>query len=152
MPNIIPFLWFNGNAEEAAKFYVSVFPNSEVTSISHNPVTGDVLGVAYTLDGVDFQGLNGGPEFPFTEAVSFFTAADTQEEIDHYWNALTSDGGKESMCGWLKDRFGVSWQVVPARLGELLADPDVQRSERVMKAMFSMSKIVIADLEAAAAG
>ena len=145
MSMISPFLWFDGTAVEAATFYASVFPNSAVTSSSP-------MGVSFTLDGLEFQGLNAGPQFPFTEAISFFVKADTQELIDHYWAALLADGGEESQCGWLKDRFGLSWQIVPPRLAELLGGSDPEGAARALAAMMGMRKIVIAELEAAYAG
>ncbi|CAN5155180.1 VOC family protein [soil metagenome] len=157
MSIISPFLWFDGTAEEAANFYVSIFPNSAVTMVSRYPdggpmPAGTAMGVSFVLDGLQFQGLNAGPQFPFTEAISFVASVETQEQIDYYWDALLEGGGEESMCGWLKDRFGLSWQVVPPRLGELLSDPDPEKSGRTMNAMMGMRKIVIADLEAAHSG
>ena len=149
MQTISPFLWFDGTAEDAARLYVSIFPNSSVTNVSTNPETGDVLTVAFELDGLEFQGLNAGPMFAFTEAISFFIRAETQNEIDYYWNALIADGGEESKCGWLKDRFGLSWQVIPPLLGELLSSSDAAAAGRAMQAMLGMNKIIIADLQAA---
>ncbi len=154
MSMISPFLWFDGTAEEAANFYVSIFPNSAVTMVSRYPEggpmpAGTAMGVSFVLDGLEFQGLNAGPRSPFTEAISFFVKVETQEEIDRYWDALLRDGGEESRCGWLKDRFGLSWQIVPPRLGELLSDSDPDKANRAMTAMLGMRKIVIADLEAA---
>jgi predicted 3-demethylubiquinone-9 3-methyltransferase (glyoxalase superfamily) len=149
---ITPFLWFNDNAEEAANFYVSVFPNSRLTDVARMGEGGPALTVAFTLDGEDFVGLNGGPVHPFTEAVSFVIDCETQEEVDRYWETLTADGGQPGDCGWLKDRFGLSWQVVPRRLPELLTDPDPARAQRAMQAMMQMHKIDIATLEAAANG
>lgn len=156
MQTISPFLWFDSQAEEAARFYVSVFPNSELRSVSRYPddmpgVGGTVIAASFALDGLEFQALNGGPQFPFTEAVSFFVRADTQPVIDDLWAKLT-EGGEPGRCGWLKDRFGLSWQVVPPILGELLGDPDQERSGRVMKAMLAMTKIDIAGLRSAYAG
>lgn len=156
MPAITPCLWFAGQAEEAAQFYVSVFPNSRIISTSPAPEgtpgasPGDVLTVEFELDGVRFTGLNGGPEFHFDEAVSFQIDTADQAETDRYWDALLADGGEESVCGWLKDRFGLSWQVVPVRLQELMTDPDPGRASRAMKAMLEMRRIDIAALEAAA--
>jgi predicted 3-demethylubiquinone-9 3-methyltransferase (glyoxalase superfamily) len=156
MPDIVPCLWFDTQAEEAATFYVSVFPNSRVTRLDYygdagpRPA-GTVITAEFELDGKPFVALNGGPEFTFDEAVSLQVLCQDQAEVDHYWNALTADGGEESQCGWLKDRFGFSWQIVPVRLTELLRDPDPGRSARAMQAMLRMQKIVIADLEAAAA-
>ena len=144
MPTPVPCLWFDGNAEMAAEQYVKIFPNSSVDTIG--PVT-----VEFTLDGQPFIGLNGGPQFSFTEAVSFTIPCTDQAEVDHYWDALV-DGGEPSQCGWLKDRFGLSWQVVPNRLHELLGDPDAERAQRAMRAMLGMSKLVVAELEAAADG
>ncbi|TFC19751.1 VOC family protein [Cryobacterium algoritolerans] len=153
MQTISPFLWFDGQAEEAARFYVSVFTNSELRSVSRYPddmpdVGGTVMAVSFALDGLEFQALNGGPQFPFTEAISFFVRADTQSVIDDLWLRL-SEGGEPGRCGWLKDRFGLSWQVVPPILGELLGDPDPERTGRVMRAMLAMTKIDIAGLRAA---
>lgn len=149
---ITPFLWFNDNAEEAATFYVSVFPNSKLTDVARMGEGGPALTVAFTLDGEDFVGLNGGPVHAFTEAVSFVIDCETQAEVDRYWETLTADGGQPGDCGWLKDRFGLSWQVVPRRLPELLTDPDPARAQRAMQAMMQMHKIDIATLEAAANG
>ena len=149
MQKITPFLWFDGNAEEAMNFYLSVFKNSKQVSTMPGP-GGTVMGVTFELDGLEFIGLNAGPMFKFNEAVSFFIKADTQEEIDYYWQRLTADGGEESMCGWLKDKFGLSWQVVPSVLGELLGHQDRERAGRAMQAMLKMKKIIIAELENAA--
>ena len=148
---ITPFLWFDSNAEEAANFYVSVFPNSEITEVSRygeaGPrAAGSVMVVSFRLDGQDFAALNGGPEFTFTEAVSFSIACANQKEVDYYWDKLT-DGGEPGPCGWLKDKFGVSWQVVPTLLTEMLQDEDRQRADRVMQAMLQMGKIDVAKLE-----
>jgi len=151
MPTTTPCLWFDGQAEQAAALYTSLFPNSAATSVTPGP-DGQALMVAFTLDGRDFLGLNGGPQFPFTEAVSFSIACADQAEVDHYWDGLLADGGREDRCGWLKDRYGVSWQVVPQRLPELMADPDRGRAERATEALMGMSRIVVADLEAAADG
>jgi predicted 3-demethylubiquinone-9 3-methyltransferase (glyoxalase superfamily) len=154
MPNITPSLWFNGNLEEAATFYASVFPNSSVEEFARyteaGPGTpGAVVSGTFVLDGTTFIGINGGPEFPFSEAVSFVIDCADQAEVDHYWDRLVA-GGEESQCGWLKDRFGVSWQVVPRRLAELLSDPQPARATAATKAMLGMRKIVIAELEDAA--
>lgn len=154
---ISPFLWFDTQAEEAANFYVSIFPNSSITRVTRYPdggpmPAGTAFGVSFTLDGLDFQALNAGPQFTFTEAISFFSRVDTQDEVDYFWNALLADGGQEGRCGWLKDRFGLSWQVVPSRLDELLGGADPAGSSRAMEAMMGMRKIVIAELEAAYAG
>ena len=156
MSKISPFLWFDTQAEEAAEFYVSVFKNSEILGVSRygegapRPA-GSAISVTFLLDGLEFQALNGGPEFNFTEAVSFFVSAATQAEIDDLWEKLT-DGGEPGRCGWLKDKFGLSWQVVPPVLGELLGDPDPVKSSRVMQAMLGMGKLDIAGLRAAHAG
>ena len=151
---ITPCLWYDTNAEEAANFYVSVFKNSEITEVSRYgegaPMPeGTVLVVNFRLDGHEFIALNGGPEFKFTEAVSFQIDCKSQEEVDYFWNTLTSNGGEPSVCGWLKDKYGLSWQVVPTILGELLQDEDKEKSNRVMKAMLQMTKIDIAELERA---
>jgi predicted 3-demethylubiquinone-9 3-methyltransferase (glyoxalase superfamily) len=156
MPAITPNLWFDGNGQEAAEFYVSVFPNSEITDVTHygeaGPGTpGSVLTVDFSLDGQPYTAINGGPQFTFDEAVSFLITCADQDEIDYYWAKLT-EGGEESMCGWLKDRFGLSWQVVPEGWADLLRDPDPARTERAMAAMFTMRKIDIAAIAAAADG
>jgi predicted 3-demethylubiquinone-9 3-methyltransferase (glyoxalase superfamily) len=153
MPTITPSLWFDGNAEEAAAFYASVFPHSTVdsavrfTDAGPGPA-GEVAYVTFTLDGQRFLGINGGPQFPFTEAVSFEVLCADQDEVDHYWNALV-EGGAESQCGWLADRYGLSWQIVPRRLYELIEDPDPARAAAATAAMLRMRRIVVADLEAA---
>jgi predicted 3-demethylubiquinone-9 3-methyltransferase (glyoxalase superfamily) len=149
MQTVSPFLWFDGTAEDAARLYVSIFPNSTVTNVSTHPETGDVFGVEFELDGIEFRALNAGPMFTFTEAISFFIRAETQTEIDYYWDALLADGGEESRCGWLKDRFGLSWQVIPPVLGELISSSDTAAAGRAMQAMLGMNKIIIADLQAA---
>ena len=151
MQTISPFLWFDSEAEQAAELYVGLFENSAIDAITRLPDGGAFL-VSFTLDGVQFHGMNGGPSHAFTEAVSFSIIAPTQERIDELWDALIADGGEAGQCGWLKDRFGLSWQVVPPRLNELLAGEDAEASGRVMQAMMGMQKFVIADLEAAAAG
>jgi predicted 3-demethylubiquinone-9 3-methyltransferase (glyoxalase superfamily) len=156
MPAIIPCLWFAGQAEEAARFYASVFPNSRVLSVNPAPEgtpgasPGDTLTVEFELDGVRFTGLNGGPQFTFSEAVSFQVETADQAETDRYWDALLADGGEESVCGWLKDRFGLSWQVVPRQLTALTTDPDPARASRALQAMLQMRRIDIAAIEAAA--
>jgi predicted 3-demethylubiquinone-9 3-methyltransferase (glyoxalase superfamily) len=144
MTTITPFLWFDGNLQEAVSFYASVFKQSRI--ISTNPMS-----ATFEIEGQRFMGLNGGPHFKFNEAVSLFIGVETQDEVDYYWRALTADGGAEGQCGWLKDRFGLSWQVIPEALGRLITDPDRARAERAMGAMLKMKKIVIADLERAAA-
>ena len=156
MDKISPCLWFNGKAEEAARFYTSLFPNSRITSIDRSPgetPSGPkdmVLTVNFTLDGNSYIGLNGGPDFTFNEAISLSIDCADQAEVDRYWAALTADGGEESVCGWLKDKFGVSWQVVPRRLPELLNGPDREAAARVLEAMLKMVKIDVAELERAA--
>ena len=158
MPNITPNLWFDGNAEEAARFYTSTFPNSRIDKVvkaaADNPSNhkGDVLTVEFTLDGTKFVGLNGGPEFKFNEAVSFMIECKDQAEVDRYWDALVQGGGEHSVCGWLKDRFGVSWQVTPRRLLELTESDDRPAAERAMKAMLEMTKIDITKIEEAYRG
>lgn len=158
MPSITPCLWFDRQAEEAAKFYCAIFPNSKITKISRYPENlpgdraGEVLTVAFELDGKSFTGLNGGPQFTFSEAISFQIEVDNQAELDRYWNALLADGGQESQCGWLKDRFGLSWQVVPTQLATLMTSPDRDAANRVAAAMMQMVKLDIAQLEAAAQG
>lgn len=151
MQKITPFLWFDSQAEEAAEFYVSLFENSQINEVSRfgegaPAPAGTAMSVLFTLDGVDFHALNAGPMFTFNEAVSFFIRAETQDEIDRLWDALTADGGAPSQCGWLKDKYGLSWQVVPPVLGELLGDADSERAGRVMTAMLGMQKIVIDEL------
>ena len=155
MPSITPNLWFDTEAEPAAAFYTSVFPNSRVLEILYYGEAGPrpagmVMTVTFDLDGTRFVALNGGPDFTFDEAISFEVPCADQDEVDFYWNAL-SDGGDEGPCGWLKDRFGVSWQIVPTRLNELLADSDQAKAQRVMAAMLQMKKIDVAALERAAA-
>ncbi|MDQ1712346.1 MAG: hypothetical protein QOE45_1796 [Frankiaceae bacterium] len=156
MPKITPNLWFDTQAEEAANFYVSVFKNSRIVNVTHYPEGGPreagmVLTVEFELDGQRFTGINGGPEFTFDEAVSFEIECETQDDVDYYWERLT-DGGEESQCGWLKDRYGLSWQVVPTGMAALFADPDRTRAERAMKAMLGMRKLDLAALRAAADG
>lgn len=154
MPTQIPCLWFDREAEVAAQHYTAIFPNSEIISVSrYGPDRPErereVMTVEFSLDGTRYVALNGGPDFPFTEAVSFQIHCADQAEVDHYWGRLT-DGGQPGPCGWLKDRFGLSWQVVPVRLFELVGDPDPARSQRATQAMLTMKKIVIAELERAA--
>jgi predicted 3-demethylubiquinone-9 3-methyltransferase (glyoxalase superfamily) len=154
MNGLRPCLWFDTDGEEAATFYTSIFPNSRIVDVSYygdaGPRTaGTVMTVDFELDGQRFMALNGGPEFTFSEAISFQIDCDSQEEVDRYWSAL-SDGGEEGPCGWVKDRFGLSWQVVPRRLSELLSDADREKAQRVMAAMLKMGKIEIAALERAA--
>jgi predicted 3-demethylubiquinone-9 3-methyltransferase (glyoxalase superfamily) len=145
MPTITPFLWFNDNAEEAANFYVSIFKNSKVMDISRygegSPYpAGTAMIVNFQLDGRDYMALNGGPEFKFTEAFSLFVSVKTQEEVDDLWERL-SEGGEKGPCGWLKDKFGLSWQIIPTKLGELLGGPDPVKAQRAMQAMLQMGKI-----------
>jgi predicted 3-demethylubiquinone-9 3-methyltransferase (glyoxalase superfamily) len=145
MAKVTPFLWFVGNMQEAVNLYVKVFKDARVLEMGG-------MSARFELLGREFLALNAHPHQPFTEAISFFIEVETQDEVDYYWNALTADGGKESMCGWLKDKFGVSWQVIPKALGRYLGDKDRPRAERVMQAMLKMRKIVIADLDRAYAG
>jgi predicted 3-demethylubiquinone-9 3-methyltransferase (glyoxalase superfamily) len=156
MQKINPFLWFDNQAEEAANFYTSLFENSKIVDIARygeagHGEPGTVMTVSFELDGQRFVALNGGPEFQFTEAVSFLVNCETQEEVDELWEKL-SEGGEKGPCGWLKDRYGLSWQVVPTALGELMSDPDPERSQRVVKAMLQMSKIEIEPLQRAYEG
>ena len=152
---VVPCLWFNKNAEEAARFYAATFPDSRVTAVRKSPSdypsgkAGDVLTVEFTVLGQPFVGLNGGPEFTFDEAVSFQVFTDTQEETDRYWKAIIDGGGQESVCGWCKDRFGLSWQIVPRALIEAINDPDTAAAKRAMDAMMTMKKIDIARIKAA---
>ena len=153
MQKITPFLWFNGKAEEAMKFYVSIFKNSKIGKITRYGDVGPgpkgtVMSATFQLEGQDFYALNGGPAFPFSPAISFFVNCETQEEVDELWEKL-SEGGTKDRCGWLKDRYGVSWQIIPTVLGELLNDPDPAKAQRVMKAMLEMDKIDIAGLKRA---
>jgi predicted 3-demethylubiquinone-9 3-methyltransferase (glyoxalase superfamily) len=156
MHKLYPCLWFDGQAQEAAEFYTSLLPDSHVDNVWRSPAdtpsgpAGMVLVVDFTVAGQRFQGLNGGPDFKFDEAVSFVIEVDDQAEVDRLWDALTADGGQPGPCGWLKDRFGLSWQIVPRRLNELVADPDPDRARRAMEAMLKMGKIDIAELERAA--
>jgi predicted 3-demethylubiquinone-9 3-methyltransferase (glyoxalase superfamily) len=153
---IIPNLWFDTEAEQAADFYTSVFKNSRIVNVAHYTEAGPrpagtVMTVEFELDGERFVGINGGPEFTFSEAVSFQISCETQEEVDYYWDRL-SDGGSEGPCGWLKDRYGLSWQVVPSGMDELFADRNPERAQRAMQAMFGMKKLDIAALRSAADG
>jgi predicted 3-demethylubiquinone-9 3-methyltransferase (glyoxalase superfamily) len=156
MQKITPCLWFDTEGEEAATFYTSVFPHSKVVAVTHyGPAgprpEGTVMTVLFELDGQQFVALNGGPEFTFSEAISFQVSCSDQQEVDAFWSALSEDG-EEGPCGWLKDRFGVSWQIVPTALPELLGDPDPEKSQRVMQAMSKMRKIEIGVLDRAAKG
>ncbi|WP_336922436.1 VOC family protein [Aquipuribacter sp. SD81] len=157
MPRTVPCLWFDGQAEAAAAHYVSIFPNSEVTSVQRAPAdtpsgpAGYVMVVEFTLDGQPYTGLNGGPQFTFSEAVSFQVMCEDQAEADHYWDRL-SEGGEEGPCGWLKDRFGLSWQVVPKEAVALMADADPERARRATEAMLGMTRLDVAAMRAAADG
>jgi predicted 3-demethylubiquinone-9 3-methyltransferase (glyoxalase superfamily) len=159
---ITPCLWFDDQAEEAAKFYTGIFPRSEITQVSrygeagrevHGKAPGTVMTIAFELDGTPFTALNGGPEFRFTEAISFQVLCETQDEVDHYWNRLSAGGDPQAQqCGWIKDRFGVSWQIIPRVMLEMMADPDHEKSQRVTAAMMQMKKLDIAALKSAYAG
>lgn len=156
MHKITPFLWFDTEAEEAANFYVSLFPNSRITNVTHygdaGPgAKGRVMTVSFELAGLPVTALNGGPQYKPSEAVSFSVDCADQAEVDRYWNALTTNGGEEGPCAWCKDKYGFSWQIVPSALPRLLGNPDPKKSQAAMQAMFKMKKIIIADLEAAAA-
>lgn len=149
MPKITPFLWFDNNAEEAVNFYASIFKNTKTLSV--NRLNGKAMIVNFELEGQRFIALNGGPQFPFTEAFSMFVSCETQEEVDNYWSRLL-EGGTPSRCGWLKDKFGLSWQIIPTALSQLMGDPDPKKSSAVFQAMMKMDKIVIADLQKAYEG
>ena len=156
MTDITPCLWFDGQAEDAAQLYTRVFPNSRITNVTHygsaGPgAEGSVMTVEFELNGQPFVGLNGGPEFTFNEAVSFQISCADQDEVDHYWNAL-SEGGEVGPCGWLRDRYGLSWQVVPTALPRLLGDPYQESAQRAMQAMLGMQKLDVSALERAADG
>ena len=157
MQKITPFLWFDNQAEEAMNFYVSIFKNSKVGTISRYGDAGpgpkgSVMVASFELDGMQFTALNGGPHFKFTEAISLYVNCETQDEVDYFWNKLTAGGGQPSQCGWLKDKYGLSWQIVPSALPRLLSDPDGAKANRVMQAMMQMQKIDVAKLEQAAKG
>lgn len=145
MQKITPFLWFNENAEEAMNFYVSVFKNSKVLNVTSGP-NGKAIGVTFELEGMQFRGLNGGPLYTFTEAISMMVDIETQEEVDELWGKLT-EGGSEGRCGWLKDKYGLSWQIIPKILGQLINDPDPTKSKNVIDAMLQMNKIDIHKLQ-----
>ena len=154
---IKPFLWFDHQAEEAAKYYCSIFKNSRMLEVARYPEgspapAGSVMIASFELEGIQFVALNAGPQFKFSEAISFVVSTDTQEETDYYWTKLTADGGQESACGWLKDKFGLSWQITPKRLIDLISSKDKATATRVMQAMLKMHKIDIATLERAAQG
>lgn len=151
---ITPFLWFNDNAEEAVNFYTSIFKNSTIVNTSRYgegmPLPkGTLMTASFELEGQQFMALNGGPQYKFTEAISLLINCETQAEVDEYWNKLTADGGQPGPCGWLKDKFGLSWQVVPVQLGKLMGDKDPKKAGAVAQAMFKMTRIIIADLEKA---
>ena len=150
MQKITPFLWFNNNAEEAVNHYISIFKNSKILSVMRYGDAGPgpkgtVMGISFELDGQEFKALNGGPQFTFSPAISFFVNCETQQEVDDYWEKLSA-GGKQIQCGWLQDRYGVSWQIVPTILGQLLQDKDREKSKRVMQAMLKMIKLDIQGL------
>jgi predicted 3-demethylubiquinone-9 3-methyltransferase (glyoxalase superfamily) len=158
---LVPFLWFNNQAEEAAKFYTSIFKGSKILKTSHymeagrevhGRPPGSVMTVEFEIAGQAFTALNGGPMFKFTEAISFQVMCDDQDEVDYFWSKLAAGGGEEGPCGWLKDKFGLSWQVVPTMMGELFSDKDPKKSSRAMEAMLKMKKLDIAELKRAAAG
>jgi len=157
MQKITTYLWFDDDAEEAMKFYTSLFKNSKILSTSRYPEgspgkPGTLMTGSFQLDGQEFMALNGGPQFPFTEAISLLVNCETQQEVDELWAKLTADGGQESQCGWLKDRFGVSWQIIPKQLGEMIGDKDPVKSKRAVDAMLKMKKIDIKALERARDG
>lgn len=154
MQKITPFLWFDDNAEDAMNFYTSIFPDSEVYNVSRYPEgtpfpAGTLMSATFRLHDQVFMVLNAGPQFKFTEAISFYVNCETQAEVDTLWAQLTADGGEESQCGWLKDKFGLSWQIIPKALGEMLGDPDPAKAGRVMQAMLQMQKIDVGKLKAA---
>lgn len=157
MPTLTPYLWFDNNADEAIALYSGIFPDARVIDESRYPEgspipAGTLMSATFELAGQRFIALNGGPQFQFTEAFSIFVEVETAEEVDRYWNALIADGGEPSQCGWLKDRFGLSWQIIPAVLMTYLADPDQEKAQRVMHAMLAMTKIEVAELERAYSG
>lgn len=156
MSSVTPFLWFDDDAEAAITFYTGLVADSEIVSISRYPegtpnLGGKVMHARFRLGGCDYLAMDAGPQYPFTEAMSLYVSCETQDEVDRYWSALTSDGGVEQPCGWLKDRWGLSWQIIPERLVELIRDPDPDRSHRAVQAMLGMHKIDIAALETAVA-
>ena len=157
MQDITPFLWFNDNAEEAVNFYVSLFGDAEIRKVKRTGASlpgkeGAVFSIEFTIKGQEFIAMNGGPMYQFSEAISFFVDCEDQKEVDYFWEKLTSGGGEESMCGWLKDKFGISWQIVPKALPKLMNDKDGNKAKRVMQAMMKMRKIIVADLEKAYEG
>lgn len=145
---ITPFLWFDNNGQDAMNLYCNLFKNSKVITTTKAP-DGSVFSGTFQLEGLNFHFMNAGPNYKFTEAISLFVNCDNQEEVDFFWNSLIADGGAESRCGWLKDKFGLSWQIIPSALGKLLRDPNPEKAGRVMQAMLKMNKIIVADLEAA---
>ncbi|HET9913521.1 MAG TPA: VOC family protein [Anaerolineales bacterium] len=154
MQKITPYLWFDDQAEEAVNFYTSIFKNSKILNVSRYPEgapgpAGKVMVATFELDGQEFTALNGGPQYKFTEAISFLVNCKTQKEVDELWQKLTANGGEEGPCGWLKDKFGVSWQIIPTALGEMLSDPNPSKAQRVMEAMLKMKKIEIPVLQQA---
>lgn len=149
MQKITPFLWFDGNAEEAMNFYLSIFKNSKIVNVTRAGADGPVIVATFQLDGQSFKALKGGPQFKFTEAISLFVNCETQEEVDELWEKL-SEGGEKSRCGWLKDKYGLSWQIIPTALGELMGDKDPEKANRVMQAILQMDKIDINALKQAA--
>jgi predicted 3-demethylubiquinone-9 3-methyltransferase (glyoxalase superfamily) len=148
MKKLTPFLWFDTQAEDAMNFYISIFKNSKVGGVSRRP-DGKAFTVSFELDGQEFLGMNAGPQYKFSEAISIYVNCEDQAEVDDIWDKLTADGGEESQCGWLKDKFGLSWQIVPKQLGELMGDPDPEKSGRVLQAMLKMQKIIVTDLQKA---
>lgn len=148
MKKITPYLWFDTQAEDAMNFYVSLFENSKVNNVSRGP-DGRAFIVSFELDGQEFMGLNAGPQFKFNESISMYVNCEDQTEVDYFWNALIADGGEESMCGWLKDKYGLSWQIIPKQLGELMGDPNPVKAQSVTQAMLQMKKIIVADLQKA---
>ena len=153
MQKITPFLWFDGNIEEAVNFYTSIFKNSKITNVFRvgDGAGGKIMTATFVLENQEFMALDGGPMFKFTPAISFFVNCETQEEVDNFWTKLSA-GGSEERCGWLKDKFGLSWQIIPSALGKLMGDPDPVKSQRVMQAMLKMNKIEIKKLQEAHAG
>ena len=154
MQKIVPFLWFDGQADEAVNFYTSIFSNAKINSVTRYGDAGPgpkgtIMSATFELDGQEFYALNGGPMFKFSPAISFFVKCETQEEVDYYWSKLPAGGGATNQCGWLQDKFGVSWQVVPTLLGRLLGDKDPAKSSRVMRAMMTMTKLDLAGLQQA---
>lgn len=150
MQKITTFLTFESNGKEAVEFYTSIFKNSQIGSIMTHPESGALLHASFTLDGQDFMAMEAAdPNFTFTDGISLYVTCDNQEEVDYYWGALSADGGEPGRCGWLKDRFGVSWQIIPTALGQLMSDPDPEKAGRVMQAMLKMGKIEVAELQKA---